>query len=222
MRVAVYPGSFDPITNGHLDIIKRASRLYDRVVVGVLNNASKNPIFTAEERKAMIDEVTNAIFDLAKTKTGAIIVFERNTKLGDLILTGTVLNAQISTFLIKNIFFNKAPLHDGAVIIRDNRLYSAGCLLPLSINPDIIKDLGTRHRAAIGISEVSDSMTIVVSEETGKVSIAIGGELYRNVDADFLKNKLLFLQKREVELSKIELWKRRLKDAKEARQKLEK
>lgn len=139
---------------------------------------------------AMIDEVSTAIFDLAKSKTGAIIVFERNTKLGDLILTGTVINAQISTFLIKNIFFNKAPLHDGAVIVRDNRLYSAGCLLPLSVNPDIIKDLGTRHRAAIGVSENSDCVAVVVSEETGIVSIAHEGHIYRNFTRATMKKKL--------------------------------
>ena len=97
-------------------------------------------------------------------------------------------------------------------------MVDATCYLPLSDSLSLSKDLGTRHRAAVGISEVSDSMTIVVSEETGKVSIAIGGELYRNVDADFLKNKLTFLQKREMEVSKIELLKRRLKDAKNARQ----
>jgi diadenylate cyclase len=131
----------------------------------------------------MIDEISNAIFDLAKSKTGAIIVFERNTKLGDLILTGTVINAQVSTFLIKNIFFNKAPLHDGAVIVRDNRIYSAGCLLPLSVNPDIIKDLGTRHRAAIGVSENSDCVAVVVSEETGTISLAQNGQITRNYSA---------------------------------------
>ena len=139
---------------------------------------------------AMIDEVSNAIFDLAKSKTGAIIVFERNTKLGDLILTGTVINAQVSSFLIKNIFFNKAPLHDGAVIVRDNRLYSAGCLLPLSVNPDIIKDLGTRHRAAIGVSENSDCVAVVVSEETGIVSIAHEGHIYRNFTRASMKKRL--------------------------------
>ena len=109
-------------------------------------------------------------------------------------------------------------MHDGAVIVRGDRVVAATCYLPLSDSLSLSKDLGTRHRAAVGISEVSDSMTIVVSEETGKVSIAIGGELYRNVDADFLKNKLTFLQKREMEVSKIELLKRRLKDAKNARQ----
>ena len=111
---------------------------------------------------AMIDEIANATFELAKSKTGALIVFERNTKLGDLILTGTVINAQVSSYLLRNIFYDKAPLHDGAVIIRDNRIYSAGCLLPLSVNTDIIKDLGTRHRAAIGASENSDCIAVVV------------------------------------------------------------
>ena len=102
-------------------------------------------------------------------------------------------------------------------MIRGNRVTAATCYLPLSDNMDISKALGTRHRAAVGISEVSDSLTIVVSEETGKVSIAIGGELYRNVDADFLRNKLMYIQKREKKVSKIESWKRRLKDVKETR-----
>lgn len=124
----------------------------------------------------------------------------------------------VTSQLLINIFEKNTPLHDGAVIVRGDRVVAATCYLPLSDSLSLSKDLGTRHRAAVGISEVSDSMTIVVSEETGKVSIAIGGELYRNVDADFLKNKLTFLQKREMEVSKIELLKRRLKDAKNARQ----
>ena len=139
---------------------------------------------------AMIDEISNATFELAKSKTGAIIVFERNTKLGDIILTGTVINAQVSSYLLRNIFYDKAPLHDGAVIIRDNRLYSAGCLLPLSINTDIIKDLGTRHRAAIGASENSDCIAVVVSEETGIVSITHEGHIYRNFTRATMKRKL--------------------------------
>ena len=113
-----------------------------------------------------------------------------------------------------NIFEKNTPLHDGAVIVRGDRVVSATCYLPLTDSLTISKDLGTRHRAAVGISEVSDSLTIVVSEETGKVSIAMSGELYRNVDADFLKNKLMFIQKREQEVSKIELFRRRLKNAK--------
>ncbi|MBQ8344329.1 MAG: diadenylate cyclase CdaA [Clostridia bacterium] len=139
---------------------------------------------------AMIDEIATATFELAKSKTGALIVFERNTKLGDLILTGTVINAQVSSYLLRNIFYDKAPLHDGAVIIRDNRIYSAGCLLPLSVNLDIIKDLGTRHRAAIGASENSDCVAVVVSEETGIVSITHEGHIYRNFTRATMKKKL--------------------------------
>jgi diadenylate cyclase len=139
---------------------------------------------------AMIDEFTEAIFELAKTKTGALIVFERNTKLGDIILTGTIVNAQFSGTLLKSIFFNKAPLHDGAVIIRSNRIHSAGCLLPLESSREVFKDLGTRHRAAIGISEISDCISVVVSEETGIVSIAHEGKLNRNFTKASMKKKL--------------------------------
>ena len=162
-------------------------KLGDNSIKGVKSiGEAKNSTQTID----MIDTISNAIFDLAKTKTGAIIVFERNTKLGDFILSGTILNAQVSTFLLRNIFFNKAPLHDGAVIIRDNRIYCAGCLLPLSTNPDIIKDLGTRHRAAIGVSENSDCVAVVVSEETGIVSLANEGHIYRNFTRATMKKKL--------------------------------
>lgn len=139
---------------------------------------------------ALIEEFADAIFDLAKTKTGALVVFERNTKLGDFILTGTVINAQFSATLLKSIFFNKAPLHDGAVIIRANRIHSAGCLLPLESNHELFKDLGTRHRAAIGVSENSDCISVVVSEETGIVSIAHEGNIYRNFTKATMKKKL--------------------------------
>ena len=139
---------------------------------------------------AMIDSVASAVADMSASKTGALIVFERSTKLGDLILTGTVINADPSPFLIKNVFFNKAPLHDGALIIRDGRLYAAGCLLPLSTNPDIIKDLGTRHRAAIGMSENSDAVIVVVSEETGTISIAHEGKLKRGFNRNSLTKEL--------------------------------
>ena len=138
----------------------------------------------------MIDTVASAVADLSNTKTGALIVFERSTRLGDLILTGTVIDASPTPFLIKNIFFNKAPLHDGALIVRDARLYAAGCLLPLSQNTDIVKDLGTRHRAAIGMSENSDAVVVVVSEETGTVSIAVEGVLYRGYNKDSLAEAL--------------------------------
>lgn len=143
----------------------------------------------------VVEQVTSAVCDLSESKTGALIVFERTTKLGDMILTGTVIDAYPASFLIKNIFFNKAPMHDGALIVRNMRLYAAGCLLPLSNNPDIIKDLGTRHRAGIGMSENSDAIVVIVSEETGVISTAVEGVLERNYNYDtlsaFLKRHLI-------------------------------
>ena len=139
---------------------------------------------------ALIDEFTEAIFDLSRSKTGALVVFERNTKLGDIILTGTIINAQFSGTLMKSIFFDKAPLHDGAVVIRANRIHSAGCLLPLESNREVYTELGTRHRAGIGISEVSDCVSVIVSEETGTVSIAHEGKLMRNFTKVTMKKKL--------------------------------
>ncbi|MHB1151015.1 MAG: diadenylate cyclase CdaA [Eubacteriales bacterium] len=140
---------------------------------------------------SMINDLCEALFDLSKDKTGALVVIEISTKLGDVIKSGTLLNAEMSPFLIKNIFFNKAPLHDGAVIIRDTRIYAAGCFLPLSENTDIIKDLGTRHRAAIGMSENSDAIILVVSEETGIISMAHEGKLRRSYDYMSLRRELL-------------------------------
>jgi diadenylate cyclase len=139
---------------------------------------------------ALIDEFCEAVSDLSKTKTGALIVFERNTKLGDIILTGTIINAQFSGTLMKSLFFDKAPLHDGAVVIRANRIHSAGCLLPLESDRELYTELGTRHRAAIGVSEVSDCVSVVVSEETGTISLAHEGKLFRNFTKASLKKKL--------------------------------
>lgn len=143
---------------------------------------------------AVIEEIVSAVSDLAESKTGALIVFERTTMLGDVVSTGTVIDAYPASFLIKNIFFNKAPMHDGALIIRNYRLLAGGCMLPLSVNPDIIKDLGTRHRAGIGISESSDAVVIIVSEETGVISTAVEGKLERGYDrqtlTSFLKKSL--------------------------------
>jgi len=138
----------------------------------------------------MIEEVADAVADMSRSRTGALMVFERTTMLGDLGIMGTVIDAEPTSFLIKNIFFNNAPLHDGAVVVRNNRLYSAGCLLPLSSNPDIIKDLGTRHRAAIGMSENSDAIVVVISEETGCISVALEGVLTRNYNRDTLVKKM--------------------------------
>jgi len=142
---------------------------------------------------ADIDVLCEAVCDMSRTKTGALIVIERSTKLGEYIKSGVLINAQMSPFLIRNIFFNKAPLHDGAVIIRGHRIFAAGCFLPLSTNEDIIQSLGTRHRAAIGMSEASDAVVIVVSEEEGTISVAVEGTLKRNYKYNSLKQDLLKL-----------------------------
>lgn len=164
-----------------------------------------------------VNELVKACYEMGKVKTGALIVVEDEIVLSEYERTGIAVDGILTSQLLINIFEKNTPLHDGAVIVRGDRVVAATCYLPLTDSLSISKDLGTRHRAAVGISEVSDSLTIVVSEETGRVSIALGGELYRNVDAEFLKNKLTYIQKRERELSKIALWKRRLKDAKTAR-----
>lgn len=148
---------------------------------------------STENIKNVIDEVTEAVFDMSDDKTGALIVMERTTLLGDQIITGTVVNADVQSELIKNIFFNKAPLHDGAMIIRNGRIHAAGCLLPLTQRTDLIKALGMRHRAAIGLSENSDAVVVVVSEETGNVSVVINGEITRNYTNETLKSELLSL-----------------------------
>lgn len=140
-----------------------------------------------------IDAICDSVFDMSRSKTGALIVFERSTKLGEYTKTGVVLNAHVSRRLLGNIFFNKAPLHDGAVIIRDYRIYAASCMLPLTKSEEPIAsfNIGTRHRAAIGISEISDAIVVVVSEETGVVSVAMNGTLKRNYKRLTLKQTLL-------------------------------
>ncbi|MBR4278761.1 MAG: diadenylate cyclase CdaA [Clostridia bacterium] len=140
--------------------------------------------------RSAVSEVSKAAENLSHTRTGALVVFERTTRLGDYIRTGTIVDAVPSAFLLENIFFNKAPLHDGAVIIREGRVHSAGCFLPLSNSDDIIKDLGTRHRAAIGMSENSDAIVLVVSEENGIISVAADGELKRNFNRQTLEEYL--------------------------------
>ncbi len=147
----------------------------------------------AEKNNQYIANICQAVSELAREYTGALIIIERTTPLGDIIKTGTVINADICVEMLKNIFFNKAPMHDGAVVIHDKRIYAAGCFLPMSKNEDIIKDLGTRHRSAIGMSEESDAVVIVVSEESGTISIALDGELRRNYDYNSLKHELSIL-----------------------------
>ncbi|MGN0489135.1 MAG: diadenylate cyclase CdaA [Ruminococcus sp.] len=136
-------------------------------------------------KKAIID-VSDAATLFSSSKTGALVVFERNVMLSDIASTGTVLNSQPSVALLGNLFFNKAPLHDGATIIRNGLVYASGCILPLTENKNIDINLGTRHRAAIGMSEISDAIVVVVSEETGVISIACNGKLRRNFNRETL------------------------------------
>lgn len=148
-----------------------------------------------ETMERVMTEVVNATENLAKSKTGALIIIEQLTGLGEVISTGTLLDAAVSAALLENIFVENTPLHDGATIIRNDRIIAAGCFLPLTNNGDLNKKLGTRHRAAIGISETSDALTIVVSEETGTISLAVNGRLTRNYDKTKLKDILIKIMK---------------------------
>ncbi len=134
---------------------------------------------TIDLQRSTIDNVCQAVIELSRSKTGALIVLERRVKLDDIARSGVELDAKTSQYLIRNIFVDKAPLHDGAIIIRNGRVWSAGCILPLTPRTDVDPDLGTRHRAAIGLSEISDSVIIVVSEETGVISVAYQSDLTR-------------------------------------------
>lgn len=156
-----------------------------------------------------IAELTRACFEMGKARTGALIVLEQGVSLQEYDRTGIPIDSLVSNQLILNIFEKNTPLHDGAVILSGNRIRSATCYLPLSDNMNLSKALGTRHRAAVGISEVSDSLTIVVSEETGSVSVAKNGRLLRNLNQEQLKEQLRALQTKPEEGKKIKLWKGR-------------
>jgi len=143
-----------------------------------------------EKTNSSIEELVKAAEELSRTKTGALIVLEGETKLGDIINTGVQLDSAITSELIINIFTPNTPLHDGAVVIRNNMIKAAACFLPLTDNPNLSKELGTRHRAALGITEVSDCSALIVSEETGKISFALNGGLTRNLNPDTLRKAL--------------------------------
>ncbi len=167
-------------------------------------SASQNDI--TEEK--VISEITEAAVNMARDKTGALIVLERETALGEYAANGTLLDAYVGASILENIFVHNTPLHDGAVIIRGERIYAAACVLPLTNNQNLSRELGTRHRAAIGMSEVSDAVVIVVSEETGKISIAINGTLTRNLDETSLKHAIeRALTPKEIKTpAKIKFW----------------
>ena len=170
----------------------------------------------------VIGDVVEAAMIMSANKIGALIVFERSVGLDDRIDTGIRIEGLVSKELLGNIFIVNTPLHDGAVIVRGNRVVSATCYLPLSDSLSLSKNLGTRHRAAVGVSEVSDSLTIIVSEETGSVSTAYKGQIEHDIDADHLRTQLKLLQNRHREPGKFELIKRRFKNGKEASKNLHK
>ena len=157
------------------------------------------------------EEIVRACFDMGAAYTGALIVIEQDMVLEEYEKTGITVDGLVTSQLLINKFEHNTPLHDGAVIIRGDRVVAATCYLPLSDNNNLNKALGTRHRAGVGISEVTDRMSIIVSEETGKVSVAVGGELIHDIDADSLRNKLEYLRRRTIDVKSFKIWRGRLK-----------
>lgn len=163
-----------------------------------------------------INGIVEAVFEMGKVKTGALIVVEQAIKLTEYESTGIELDCLVSRQVLINIFEHNTPLHDGAIIVRGDRIVSATCYLPLSDNMGISKDLGTRHRAAIGMSEVSDALVIVASEETGNISVALGGQLVRNVTPEYLRERLNYIRSKAMEIKGISKWKGWLKHERNA------
>ncbi|MCR4926010.1 MAG: diadenylate cyclase CdaA [Clostridiales bacterium] len=158
--------------------------------IGLFNGKNANILKLRDDWKNAIARICRAASDMSDKKIGALIVFEKDIMLGEIIKTGTAIDAQVTAELVGNIFYPKAPLHDGAMIVRDGKVCAAGCILPLTQNNAISSELGTRHRAALGISEQSDCMVAVISEETGYISIALKGVLYRNISDGELRERL--------------------------------
>ncbi len=152
-----------------------------RVLERMGSNFSSGRQAASNEMDTAIAQTVLACSDMSDSRTGALIIFERNVKLNDIMSTGTIIDSNTTAELLKNLFFNKAPLHDGAVVIRDGRIAAAGCVLPLTQNKNLSKDLGMRHRAGIGLSEQSDAVVVIVSEETGAASVAMEGMLKRHL-----------------------------------------
>lgn len=172
--------------------LRRALEQVGRVKIGLTMFSQGDIDEDEQERRwhSAVSALCESAVSLSRQKIGALIVIERETKLGEIIKTGTVIDADVSAELVGNVFFPNSPLHDGAMMIRNGKLYAAGCFLPISDNQSISKTLGTRHRAALGMSENSDAVIIVVSEETGVISVAENGKLIRNYDAATLQERL--------------------------------
>ena len=194
------------------ELRKALENLGDKNILSGFLNMNKSE--TEKFSDHTIDELIKAVYAMGKVKTGALIVIEDEISLSEYERTGIDVDAIVSSQLLINIFEKNTPLHDGAIILRGDRVVSATCYLPLSDSLSLSKELGTRHRAAVGVSEASDSLTIIVSEETGSVSLALRGQIYRNVDADFLREKLKHMQSSKHEVTGMELLKRRFKNGK--------
>ena len=193
---------FQPELRRALDVIGRKN-LFSSFFAQMSQNS------TERFSDATANEIVRASLEMGKARTGALIVIEQNDNLTEYIRTGIQLDSLVSSQLLINIFEHNTPLHDGAIIVRGDRVISATCYLPLSDNMDLSKELGTRHRAGVGISEVTDSLTVIVSEETGRISIAYEGNLSRNVDSIYLRERLLKLQNKNTasESGKLMFWK---------------
>ncbi|MDD6616548.1 MAG: diadenylate cyclase CdaA [Lachnospiraceae bacterium] len=189
------------------ELRKALEQLGEKQIVASLIPIDSSRSVTERFSDRTINEIVKASVEMAKVKTGALMVIQQNVMLQEYERTGIVLDSVVSSQLLINIFEHNTPLHDGAVVIRENRITAATCYLPLSDNMLLSKELGTRHRAGVGISEVTDSLTIIVSEETGSISIAYKGELKRNVTADELRERLVILQNKSVTSRKFGLWK---------------
>ncbi len=198
---------FQPELRKALDVIGRKN-LFSSFFAQMSQNSTERFSDTTA------NEIIRASLEMGKARTGALIVIEQNDNLNEYIRTGIELDSIVSSQLLINIFEHNTPLHDGAIIVRGNRVISATCYLPLSDNMDLSKELGTRHRAGVGISEVSDSLTIIVSEETGRISIAYEGSLSRNVDSIYLRERLALLQNKSTaaDNNKLRFWKNRDKE----------
>lgn len=199
---------FQPELRGALEQLGRKN------ILGTLASFDSQKAKNERYSEKSIQSIVKAVYDMARVKTGALIVVEKNIQCREYERTGIPIDSEISPQLIINIFEHNTPLHDGAVLLRDNRIVAATCYLPLSNNLEVSKELGTRHRAGLGISEVSDSLTIIVSEETGFVSLASDGKLYRKVDADTLQLRLAEAARRNPDEKKIKWWKGRRKNEK--------
>ena len=189
------------------ELRKALEQLGEKQIVSSLIPIDTGKNTTERFSDRTVNEIVKACVEMGKAKTGALIVIEQNVRLDEYERTGIVLDSVVSSQLLINIFEHNTPLHDGAIIVRGNRITAATCYLPLSDNMLLSKELGTRHRAGVGISEATDSLTVIVSEETGAISVAYKGELKRDVTPEVLREQLVILQNKSTETKKFRLWK---------------